>query len=40
MLRHAKKNRKQEIEKSAYYVGYKLFWILGLFFKGKKFPTG
>ena len=40
MLRNAKKSRRQEIEQSAYYVGYRLFWILGLFLKGKKFPTG
>ena len=40
MLRNAKKTRRQEIEQSAYYVGYRLFWILGLFLKGKKFPTG
>ena len=40
MLRHANKGRKDEIQHSAYYVGYRLLWILGLFLKGRKFPTG
>ena len=40
MLRHANKERKEEIQHSAYYVGYRLLWILGLFLKGRKFPTG
>ena len=40
MLRNATKARRLEIETSAYYVGYRLLWILGLFLKGKKFPNG
>ena len=39
-IRSFNKEQKQEIEQSAYYVGYRLFWILGNFLKGKKFPTG
>ena len=40
MLRSADKNRKYEIEQSSIYIGYKLLWILSLFLKGKKFPSG
>lgn len=40
MLRNADKDRKYEIEKSAFYIGYKLLWIIQLFLKGKKFPQG
>ena len=40
MLQSADKNRKYEIEQSHFYVGYKLLWILSLFLKGKKFPSG
>ena len=40
MLRNTKNQRKYEIEQSLYYVGYKLFWILGMFLYGKKFPSG
>ena len=40
LLQTADKNRKYEIEQSAFYIGYKLLWILSLFLKGKKFPSG
>lgn len=40
LLQSADKNRKYEIEQSSYYIGYKLLWILGLFLRGKKFPSG
>mmetsp|Transcript_30020 Transcript_30020/g.39876 ORF Transcript_30020/g.39876 Transcript_30020/m.39876 type:complete len:82 (+) Transcript_30020:369-614(+) len=40
LLQSADKNRKYEIEQSAFYIGYKLFWILSLFLRGKKFPSG
>ena len=39
-LRNADKSRKYEIEQSYSYIGYKLLWILSLFLKGKKFPSG
>ena len=40
LLRNADKLRKYEIEQSAIYIGYKLLWILSLFLRGKKFPSG
>lgn len=40
MLRTANKQRRTQIESSAFYVGYRLQWIIRLFLKGKKFPTG
>ena len=40
LLRNADKSRKYEIEQSYFYIGYKLLWILSLFLKGKKFPSG
>lgn len=40
LLRNVDKNRKYEIEQSSFYIGYKLLWILSLFLKGKKFPSG
>ena len=40
LLKTADKHRKYEIEQSSVYIGYKLLWILSLFLKGKKFPTG
>ena len=40
LLRNANKETKQAVEKSCYYGGYHFFWILGLFLRGRKFPTG
>lgn len=40
MLRNMNKHMRNKIEQSAYYVGYKLQWIIRLFLKGKKFPSG
>ena len=40
LLPQADKNMKYEIEQSAYYIGYKLLWIMSNFLKGKKFPQG
>ena len=40
LLKNADKHRKYEIEQSSIYIGYKLLWILSLFLKGKKFPSG
>jgi len=31
---------KSKIERSAIYLGYKLFWLIRLFLHGKKFPQG
>ena len=40
MLRNMNKQMRSQIESSAYYVGYRLQWIIRLFLKGKKFPSG
>ena len=40
LLPNADKNMKYEIEQSSFYIGYKLLWIMSLFLKGKKFPSG
>ena len=40
MLRNANKQQRMHVERSAYYVGYKLQWIIRQFLKGKKFPSG
>lgn len=32
--------KKNEIEKSRIYIGYKLLWILKMFLDGKSFPSG
>lgn len=40
MMQNASKVARHDIEQSAYYIGYRLFWILGLFLRGMKFPSG
>lgn len=40
MLKNLARSKRQMIEQSAYYIGYRLFWIIGLFLKGRKFPSG
>lgn len=40
MVRNADKKRKHEIEQSKFYIGYRLIWVINLFLKGKKIPSG
>ena len=40
MLRNTEKKLKFEIEKSNYYTGYRLIWMMSEFIKGKKIPNG
>ena len=40
MLRSTNKEQKQLVESSAFYVGFRLQWILRIFLKGQKFPHG
>ena len=34
------RDRKKQTESSKLYLGYKLFWVLRQFLRGKKFPVG
>ena len=40
IMRNADKTRKLEIEQSAFYLGYRLMWVIGLILKGRKIPSG
>eukprot|EP00351_Strombidinopsis_sp_SopsisLIS2011_P002261 CAMPEP_0116887530 /NCGR_PEP_ID=MMETSP0463-20121206/22066_1 /TAXON_ID=181622 /ORGANISM="Strombidinopsis sp, Strain SopsisLIS2011" /LENGTH=75 /DNA_ID=CAMNT_0004550415 /DNA_START=2225 /DNA_END=2452 /DNA_ORIENTATION=+ len=40
MLNIVDSNKKNEIEKSRVYIGYKLIWIIKMFLEGRKFPFG
>jgi hypothetical protein len=40
MLFNVDSKIKYEIEKSKYYVGYKLLWIMRMYLEGRQFPYG
>jgi len=40
MLNIVDSAKKNEIEKSKVYIGYKLLWIIKMFLEGRKFPFG
>ena len=40
LMRNASLTRKKEIENSSVYLQYRLLWTIGIFLRGKKFPSG